>query len=806
MTAATTTIETQTLDAIAESRIQQYKSDGGYSPDKQRMAFAQWLSGNQNVSLQDAETAVNKAEIKLGITPVTPQPEQPVEQTAEVSGGNVSAVERSESERACRTPFDGAVNSALRGIPQIPLQVKLKKTLLMDWQNLASIDVEQIKRWEAELPGRNYGSVAKTQSDGIWIFDIDDADAVKQRISETQHKLSELKTYQVRSSPKKGHTYFRHNAKSLALAAEKAYISVKGVNGKDELCSARLNNAYVVSAGSIHPDTKLPYQVVTDADISEAPDWLLEWIRVQHVESEKLPLTARLDGPKIARGSHDNELTRIAGKLRQDGMEEESIASALIEICEKRCEDYGSDYQEMCQKIAHSIGKKPIVDTRVFHNGVPVEVIAQEIAQQKQTAQAAAVAEETEPEIDDTGLTPRPVFPTYVMEGTSLYEHLVKPVVSTSSKYPELVFMPGVLMFMNAIALRVRLAAHRSVPNMFLGLISPYGKFYKSSSCEAALDYFKKAGFAASYSMKVPSVAVMTLILSPGSPEGAALQMKRINGPKAVFYYDELGSFCAKASIEHSAMLDKMLSWYEAKEDGNQIKANQSSYHFESGKYCFSWLWCTTDRKLPALWSKLTGSDSGLNNRMFFLLSPEEPRESGLYSEPEFDVTLTKKLLDQAFIHNPVNGMATYDYEDLTDTAMKIKGLDPRSQSLFEHLALYFAIDLGRDEIDADCCERALKLVEYRNSVEAYLDLFQADTKEAAIPHEIIRELRRNHGKMKYRDLYHDLHAIDRLYPWNRSISLLCGEGLILIREHRESKGKGGEQVSKMIYLLKERD
>src|SRR6266571_1398051 len=63
---------------------------------------------------------------------------------------------------------------------------------------------------------------------------------------------------------------------------------------------------------------------------------------------------------KIPRGSHDAELTRIAGKLRHDGMEENAIAAALVEICEKRCEDYGPDYKAMCAKIAHSVCRYPV--------------------------------------------------------------------------------------------------------------------------------------------------------------------------------------------------------------------------------------------------------------------------------------------------------------------------------------------------------------------------------------------------------------------------------------------------------------
>lgn len=731
------------------------------------------------------------------------QPESAQAPIAQPVGGGATAFTCDSavaSERLCARPFDGAQHVASKGVPQIPLRPGTKIAFQNNWDQLATTDPTQLNAWHAQYPDANWAGVALAQPGGIWIFEIDNADAVRQRLGSV--KLP--RTFMVRSRPGRGHYYFRHNAASIALAQVKDHISIKDDQGK-EIASARVHHAYCVSAGSIHPDTQKPYEIVNDVDLIEAPEDLIDWIKSQHVVEKKLPVTASSDGPRVPRGSHDNELIRIAGKLRADGLEYDEIVPILVRIVEERFDDIdpGENIQTWCEAKAKSACRyaKGSSSIPMLHAGEPMELVQARIEQQKQMAQAAAaVAEETEPEIDDTGLTPRPVFPSWVMEGTSLYEHLVKPVVSTSSKFPELVFMPGVLMFMNAIALRVRLAAHRSVPNMFLGLISPYGKFYKSSSCEAAMDYFKKAGFAASYSMKVPSVLVTTLILSPGSPEGAALQMKRINGPKAVFYYDELGSFCAKASIEHSAMLDKMLSWYEAKEDGNQIKANQSSYHFESGKYCFSWLWCTTDRKLSSLWSKLTGSDSGLNNRMFFLLSPEEPRESGLYSEPEFDVTETNNRITRALIHRPIDGVATYDYDDLTDTAAKIKGLDPCSQSLFEHLAMYFAIDLGRDCIDVDCCERALKLVEYRNAVEAYLDLFQADTKEAAIPHEIIRELRRNRGKMKYRDLYHDLHAMDRLRAWNQSLALLRGEGLILIREPRNGKD------ARMVYLLKEKD
>ena len=258
------------------------------------------------------------------------------------------------------SPLAGALVSAERGVPQTPLRPGTKSAFKHDWQQSATTDAAQINTWASETAGCNWGSVAKAQLGGIWIFDIDDAGAIQQRLVGIGHKIGELKSYQVRSSPKKGHSYFRHNAKSIALSAEagdKAYISIKA-DGK-EISSARLNNSYVVSAASIHPDTGMPYQIVNPDQIIEAPDWLIEWIAGQNKTEEKLPVTASSEGPRVPRGSHDNELTRIAGALRAKGLTEEEMLPVLIRNVEERFDDYGSDYVQMCEKVAHSIGKKP---------------------------------------------------------------------------------------------------------------------------------------------------------------------------------------------------------------------------------------------------------------------------------------------------------------------------------------------------------------------------------------------------------------------------------------------------------------
>jgi hypothetical protein len=124
---------------------------------------------------------------------------------------------------------------------------------------------------------------------------------------------------------------------------------------------------YILGAGSVHPDGPV-YTVISDADIVDAPKEQIEKLARKPTSVLASP---SITGDKIPRGRHDNELHRIAGKLRHDGLEEEAIYNALVEVCEKRFENYGSDYLEMCRKHAHNICEKPVgPDTTVLIGGV----------------------------------------------------------------------------------------------------------------------------------------------------------------------------------------------------------------------------------------------------------------------------------------------------------------------------------------------------------------------------------------------------------------------------------------------------
>jgi hypothetical protein len=115
---------------------------------------------------------------------------------------------------------------------------------------------------------------------------------------------------------------------------------------------------YTVGPRSLHPSGKV-YEPIDQSAIADLPVEIVKRL-AEHPDGNREPVDASINGPKIPRGNHDNELNRISGKLRHLGMEEEAIYDALVEVVEKRCENYGSDYLDMCRKHAHNICKKPV--------------------------------------------------------------------------------------------------------------------------------------------------------------------------------------------------------------------------------------------------------------------------------------------------------------------------------------------------------------------------------------------------------------------------------------------------------------
>jgi hypothetical protein len=221
-----------------------------------------------------------------------------------------------------------------KGFHVFPLTPKAKVTLPGSHgfkDSKPPSDPSALVPWNQD-PSRNIG-IDLGASD-LCVLDFDDPDGVPAWVNETR-------TYKVRTA-RGVHVYFRGARPTTGLFVDGAKVGdIKSTGG------------YVLAEGSVHPDGPV-YTVIDDSDILPLPDIS------SLVKRDKERVNASGDGDPIPHGSHDTELTRIAGVLRNAGFNPTKIEEHLIDVCEQRCVGYGGDYREMCSKIAHSIGKKPV--------------------------------------------------------------------------------------------------------------------------------------------------------------------------------------------------------------------------------------------------------------------------------------------------------------------------------------------------------------------------------------------------------------------------------------------------------------
>ena len=396
------------------------------------------------------------------------------------------------------------------------------------------------------------------------------------------------------------------------------------------------------------------------------------------------------------------------------------------------------------------------------------------------------------PELDTSGLTAYPEFPRWVLVGTTIDNGLVRPVVEASSKYPELVFMPAVQVMLNYLFGRVRIKDQSVNLNMYLGLISPYGKFFKSSCCELAHKYFECAGLASSYKTSMSNADGKIIIMQIGSTEGFGKTMPRLSASHAIIYNDELSKMVSKAGIESSSYAYDLLSWYGSGEWGNTVLTDKNQFTFPAGSYAFSWQWCTTDRGFNRQWPRIADMASGMEDRLFFTLSPKEPKPTTPYKDPAFQegAIKTRQAIDAAV------DRGVFEYEDAAGAVRILNGMDPRSMQLVQMLALYFAVDLQEDCITPDCLERAEGLVKYRNAVRDYLEPIEADNQQGRIQKEILRELKQAGGKLKYRDLCLNMdYGRFGTYVWKTAFTGMLEARMIVQWDEQTPSGRTAHWV-----------
>lgn len=677
--------------------------------------------------------------------------------------------------------FEIAEPLIARGLPVIPLRPRSKIAALDNWPDLATTDISQIQKWNQEMPDANCACVAQANPDGFWVWEVDSPEAVQRCEQETGQRIP--KTFRVRSRIGRGHIFFRHSTQSLAVGN----ISQAYVKGGD--WSARMDRQYCVSAGSLHPLTGKPYEIVSTAEIIEAPPWLVKWLESQKIDKGSSGPTENIKKDSnglIPRGSIHGFMLHEAGRMRNLGMNAAEIEPVLLRLVHENCQGPIDD-DKVCA-MARSIEKYEVKNSVVLFDGIVAG-----------TPPVVSVVEPEEMEDVPTFVVPSfPVFPLWTLQETSIYRGLVEPYCSRNSRYEEMMFMPAMTIMLAYLGTKVRIENRDVIPSFYLGMIGKKGKVIKSSSVQDAINYFRYMGIADHAGPSTRNAEGKVLIWTAGSPEGLGIELQRTNCKNSILFYDELSILTNKAGIESSTLIPALLTLYESGNFSNSIKSKKESFSLTPGSYCNSLIFCCTDKNFKTLWGKMSGVTSGLNDRMFFLYQREKFKDvTPPVSVNTQDGALeTRKLIDKAVIQG------VYRITDSSPLAARMNGnnrLENRQEIRAEKLALGFAVDLGRDEIDEECIERALAIIEYEQAVKRKLRPSEALTKEAAIQNEIVDFLLGHPGGVvQEREITRNLHP-ERYGTtmWGQAYRGLIQSGQI------KTSGTGKKSDPKIVTLLR---
>jgi putative DNA primase/helicase len=246
--------------------------------------------------------------------------------------------------KRCRNMLEAALRYSIQGKAVFPLNGKVPLRGSRGFHD-ATADVTTIRKLWKENPGANIG-FPTGQVNGVFVVDIDGPEG-EATLADLEKKNGPLpRTYTVLTGRGR-HRYFRQ-------PPEAQVKSGAGILGPK--LDVRGDGGYVVAPPSIHPETRRPYEVISDCQPAEAPPWLIKMVRADTPKKEK-----RGDkGPdnKIPKGQQNDWLTKRAGSYRRAGDGQETIEEKLLIDYEKECEP-PHDAKDEVRKIARGIERYP---------------------------------------------------------------------------------------------------------------------------------------------------------------------------------------------------------------------------------------------------------------------------------------------------------------------------------------------------------------------------------------------------------------------------------------------------------------
>jgi hypothetical protein len=487
---------------------------------------------------------------------------------------------------------------------------------------------------------------------------------------------------------------------------------------------------------------------------------------------EKGGVEPRNEQGLIPHGFIHSFLVTQAGRLRNMGIGGDVLENCLLDIAHRNCALPLDDNK--IRQVARSFEKyEPGTVAELFLNQTPD---IQQIA--------IPVREEEAPTFNGETY---PMFPKYVFAGTSIYENLVKPICDHNSRIDYFLWLPATALLLNYVGTKIktkgRLDSRPFNGSMFMTLIGKRGETNKSSSVDDAFNYFHYMGMLSHYSKTTKTAEGKSLVWTAGSMEGFGIDMQRTNCKNGILFYDELLQLARKAGIDGSTLVSGLLTLYESKTFGNSVRTQKEAYALEPGSYCASLISCCTTDSFQDVWSKMAGSDTGLNDRFFFVLEPETLPERSIKTDVNtlFGSQKTQALIDRALLKG--------DFEIENPNNAKLQQLVALGNRYVDRAvkwALAIAIDLGLDIIDDECIERGCDIVRYEIAVKNYLKSYDANNKDASLQLKIRSILERHMGILSVRELMRKAHS-DRegTNMWDRAFFGLQKAGIIRVNQDR---------------------
>jgi hypothetical protein len=215
---------------------------------------------------------------------------------------------------------DTALACIARGWHVFPCWPETKQPMLKNGWHGASNDEQQVRAWWTRNPNANVAIACGPSN--LCVVDIDHGLKDVEDFDAWCEHGPVLYTYAVRTGrrPEFGvQLYYTGTIPDVGL------WKVDGKEGQ-----VKSAGGYVMAAGSIHPDSKLPYEVICNIDPCEIPNRVRGW------KTDKQAAPKDDGGPITA--NRNVTLTSIAGKLRNiPGMSIDALEVALLQMNADRC-------------------------------------------------------------------------------------------------------------------------------------------------------------------------------------------------------------------------------------------------------------------------------------------------------------------------------------------------------------------------------------------------------------------------------------------------------------------------------------